>query len=426
MKLPRQCAILVGGLGTRLGSLTADTPKPLLDCGGRPFLAWVLRELCRFGIERAVLLAGYKSERVDAFCREVQASLPKPMSITISTEPRPAGTGGALWQAKDLLDETFLLINGDSWLDTNLARFFAAAGRAEHASGMALLRKMDDCSRYGTVELANGTITAFGEKKSAPVPGIINGGIYLFDGAVFSFLSPQCSLETDVLPAMAAKGVLGGMLADGYFIDIGIPADYARARTELPARLRRPAVFFDRDGVLNEDYGWVWRKEDFRWVKGAREAIRRVNDAGYHAFIVTNQAGVAKALYKETDVAVLHAFLCDEARHFGAVIDDIRYCPFHPAATVPEYRKDSGWRKPAPGMLLDLIEKWDVDVAGSLLIGDKDSDLQAAAAANIRGWRFEGGNLDEFVSRQERFTKSGVASDSVATVLDKKRNKTKS
>jgi len=93
MKLPRQCAALIGGLGTRLGSLTANTPKPLLDCGGRPFLFWVLRELSRFGIEEIVLLAGYRSERVEEFCREAQALLPKSLTLTLSVEPEPAGTG---------------------------------------------------------------------------------------------------------------------------------------------------------------------------------------------------------------------------------------------------------------------------------------------------------------------------------------------
>jgi D-glycero-D-manno-heptose 1,7-bisphosphate phosphatase len=165
VKIPRQCAILVGGLGTRLGSLTADTPKPLLDCGGRPFLAWVLRELVRFGVNEVVLLAGHRSERVESFCRELPAWLPKPLSVKISVEPSPAGTGGALWHARHLLRDTFLLINGDSWFDTNLARFFAASS-AQDAVASVLLREMEDCARYGTAEIEGDRVVAFREKAS--------------------------------------------------------------------------------------------------------------------------------------------------------------------------------------------------------------------------------------------------------------------
>src|SRR5580658_3777770 len=100
MAAPHQCAILVGGSGTRLGSLTSETPKPLLDCGGRPFLAWVLRELSRFGISEVILLAGYKSQKMETFVQEAQRWLPKQLSIRLSVEPFRAGTGGALWHAR--------------------------------------------------------------------------------------------------------------------------------------------------------------------------------------------------------------------------------------------------------------------------------------------------------------------------------------
>ena len=121
--LPRQCAVLVGGMGTRLGSLTTATPKPLLDCGGRPFLAWVLRELSRFGIEEFILLTGHLSDQLQTFAAELPGLLPKPATVRLSLEPLPAGTGGALWNARNHLDERFLVVNGDSWCDTNLARF---------------------------------------------------------------------------------------------------------------------------------------------------------------------------------------------------------------------------------------------------------------------------------------------------------------
>lgn len=399
MKIPRQCAILVGGLGTRLGQLTTDTPKPLLDCGGRPFLAWILRELSRFGIDEVVLLAGYKSDRIEKFRREVSALLPKPMTVKISVEPVPSGTGGAVWHARDLLDDTFLLINGDSWIDTNLARFFAAAAVPSDALGHVLLRTMENCSRYGIVERRGQHVVAFHERSPANASGVINGGVYILDKGAFAFMTSNCSLETDILPTLAVKGMLRGEVTNDYFIDIGIPSDYARAQQELPQRFRRSAVFFDRDGVLNEDRGWVGMRERFIWIDGAKDAVQLVNDGGSHAFLVTNQAGVARGLYEESDVRDLHRFISDEMLAHGGTLDDIRFCPFHPDAAVDAYRRDSDWRKPAPGMITDLVGKWDVDLSGSFFVGDKESDLQAARAACIPGYMFTGGNVCDFIGR---------------------------
>jgi len=397
MVAPRQCAILVGGIGSRLGTLTSETPKPLLDCGGRPFLAWILRELSRFGISEVILLAGYKSKKVETFLQEAHRWLPKSLSIRMFVEPFRAGTGGALWHARDLFDESFLLINGDSWFDTNLARLFTGLTNNSPVIGRVLLRSMNDCSRYGSVEYFEGMIGAFGEKTGLRNPGLINAGIYLFSRKVIDFVQPDCSLEKDVLPALASSGMLSGVPLDGYFIDIGVPEDYARARMELPSRLNRPAVFFDRDGVINEDTGWVGSIDRFQWTDGAMEALRFVNDMGFHVFVVTNQAGVARGLYSEPDVVTFHAFIADELRKFGGTIDDVGFCPDHPDAVVSRYRHTSSFRKPGPGMILDLIARWNVNVERSVLIGDRVTAIRIAEAAGIRGYLYEGGNLFKFV-----------------------------
>jgi len=393
---PTQCAILVGGLGTRLGELTADTPKPLLDCGDRPFLAWVIRELSRYGVSDVVLLAGYRSEKVEKFCAEVQKWLPKQVAVSVSIEPKPAGTGGAIWHARDLLQDQFLVINGDSWFDTNLARLFAAAER-EKTTACLLLRRISDSSRYGTVELQGKRVTGFKEKDTLGGEGIINAGIYLFSREILGHITETCSLERDVLPALAARGSLAGEVLNGYFIDIGIPSDYARAGEQLPRMLRRPAVFLDRDGVINEDLGWVGSVDRFHWTEGAKDALQLLADSGYHAFLVTNQAGVARGLYSEADVAALHRYISREVLANGGTIDDIRYCPDHPDATLEQYRRFSEYRKPQPGMILDLVSKWEIPKGRSILVGDKESDIQAATAAGIAGYRYQGGNLCEFI-----------------------------
>jgi D-glycero-D-manno-heptose 1,7-bisphosphate phosphatase len=228
----------------------------------------------------------------------------------------------------------------------------------------------------------------------------VNGGVYVFSKEIVSYLKPQCSLESDVIPLFVEAGRLRGMSSRGYFIDIGVPESYERSQTEIPAKLTRPAVFFDRDGVLNIDHGHVGTKERFEWQAGAREAVRAVNEAGYLAFVFTNQAGIGKGHYSEADFHVLMDFMQDELSVIGAHFDDIRYCPYHPEATLDEFRCESDWRKPSAGMLHDLMKNWDVYVKSSFVVGDKESDMLAATNAGLRGFLFQDGNLLDFLENE--------------------------
>lgn len=159
----------------------------------------------------------------------------------------------------------------------------------------------------------------------------------------------------------------------------------------------RPAAFFDRDGVLNHDYGYVHRPEDFRWIDGAKESILACNRAGFFVFVVTNQSGIGRGLYSAQEVRDLHNFMRRDLQLLGAEMDDFAFCPHHPEALVPEFRRICECRKPAPGMILELLRKWPVRRSGSFLVGDKESDLQAAAAAGINGFLYRGSGLLELV-----------------------------
>ncbi len=392
-----QAVILCGGLGTRLGALTAATPKPLLPVADTPFLQILMQEIARCGVRKFLLLAGHLSEQIVDFAAGMNARLGSGFDVQVAIESKPAGTGGALHEARDRLDACFLLLNGDSYLDValhNLGRMLAADAEA---FGAIALRHVPDSGRYGAVGLEGRTVVSFREKDPGFGSGLINGGIYLLRRTVLDFVMADCSLERDVLPIIASQGrLLGHRVDDGFFIDIGLPETYEQAQQDLTAHRRRPAVFLDRDGVINRDDGHVGTIDRFVWTDGALDAIRMFNDRRFYVFVVTNQAGIAKEKFDLESYWRLRDHIRGELFIKGAQIDDERFCPYHPEGTDPRWRQHSDWRKPEPGMLLDLMRAWPIDPSRSFLIGDQDTDMLAARAAGLEGYRFTGGNLLDF------------------------------
>lgn len=388
-----QCAILVGGLGTRLGALTRHTPKPLLPVGEKPFLDVLVDEARRRGFDEFVLLAGHASGAVRDYAEALERRVGRTCRIAVSVEPEPLGTGGAVAYASDLLGPTFLLLNGDTWFDFNWLDLatFANGGTAVAA------REVATSERYESLVLGEGGVVRELRARGGVHPAVINGGVYHFNKCAFDGFEGHFSIEEDVLPTLIGKSALRAKQYSGFFLDIGVPDTFDQAQSTIPAHRRRPALFLDRDGVLNHDDKYVGTPERLRWIDGAKDAVRLANDRGYYVFVITNQAGVARGLYSEAHVQALHRWMADELRERGAWVDDWRYCPFHTEGVIDRYKALHPWRKPEPGMIIDLLEHWPVDVAGSVLIGDKASDCEAATKAGIDGLLFEGGNLRDFL-----------------------------
>lgn len=230
--------ILAGGLGTRLRSIYADGPKAMAPVAGRPFLEYLLHDLKAAGIRRVILCTGYKSSMIADWLGE-GASFG--LTAEYSAEAQPLGTGGAVRQAACSVSGTdaFLLLNGDSILQTDYESMYKQHLATGAAVTMAVCR-VDDVARYGSVEMGeDGRITKFLEKSvgSSPRSGYINGGVYVLSTGVLQSM-PQgvLSLEREVFPLLLRQGIYG-FKTDGYFIDIGIPADYERAQVTLGNRL---------------------------------------------------------------------------------------------------------------------------------------------------------------------------------------------
>jgi D-glycero-D-manno-heptose 1,7-bisphosphate phosphatase len=145
----------------------------------------------------------------------------------------------------------------------------------------------------------------------------------------------------------------------------------------------QPAVFLDRDGVINREMNYVHRIEDFHFIEGVFDACLEMQRAGYRLVVITNQAGIARGYYSEDDYRVLTGWMLEEFHQRAIAIADVYYCPHHPVYGLGEYRRACDCRKPAPGMIARAAREHDLDLARSVLVGDKLSDIEAGRAAGV-------------------------------------------
>jgi NDP-sugar pyrophosphorylase family protein len=221
--------LLVGGMGTRLRPILPSMPKPLAPIGDIPFLQLLVLQLRSQGIRRLVMCTGHQADQIE---EEFGGGCKWEVSIDYSRESSPLGTAGALKFAEHYLSQgsEFLVMNGDSFLELDI-RQFIRFHRQQGGWASIAVRKAPDAARYGTVYLdAVNRVIRFSEKRGIREPGVINGGIYIFNRAILELIPDGTySLERDLLPGLIEHGVFA-FEQKGMFIDIGTPADYARAQ----------------------------------------------------------------------------------------------------------------------------------------------------------------------------------------------------
>ena len=163
--------------------------------------------------------------------------------------------------------------------------------------------------------------------------------------------------------------------------------------------MSKPAIFLDRDGVINIDKAYVYKISDFEWIQDAKKAIKYMKENNYFVFVVTNQSGITRGYYTERDVEILHNYINNELRKISTQIDEFFYSPYHPEISNPKYENMQHLRKPNIGMLQLAQKKWKFDKNNTLMIGDSISDMECASNFGIKGFLFESGSLLEFVQK---------------------------
>lgn len=227
-----QAVLLAGGLGTRLRSVIKDRPKPMALIENKPFMEYVVHELSRYGITEVIFAVGYKGSMVEEYFQDGR-HLPLPdgkghMKIRYAYEEELLGTAGAIKNAGALITgDIFFVLNADTFYQIDYRRLVRLMQEEELEMAL-VVREVPDVSRYGQAILKNNRLTAFNEKTTEPGPGTINGGIYLMRRSLLAEIpAGKVSLEHEMIPAWLSAGrALGGLVNDGYFIDIGVPEAY--------------------------------------------------------------------------------------------------------------------------------------------------------------------------------------------------------
>jgi D-glycero-alpha-D-manno-heptose 1-phosphate guanylyltransferase len=378
--------VLAGGFGTRLRSVVADRPKVLAQVAGRPFLTYLLDQIAAAGIRRVVLSTGHLAEQF----RSVIGDRYRGIEILHAREEAPLGTGGAIRFAGGVADaDQLLVMNGDSYCDAHLLSYINWHVAGNHDVSL-MLAKVDDTSRYGTVEVANdGRVTAFLEKRPERAAGYINAGAYLLRRAMLEQLpAGPSSIERDVFPLWLHQRSIMGWVADGAFIDIGIPSDYERSQEFMrrvsqgrhpsgAARLGAPTIFLDRDGTINREVHHLSDPDQLELLPGAVEGMRALYDAGCVLVVVSNQSPIGRGMFTEDRLREINNRLAEMLVAERIRIAGWYWCPHAPW-------EGCTCRKPAPGLFIKARDEMGVILEKSWVVGDRLADLVAGRQVGAR------------------------------------------
>ena len=369
--------ILVGGRGSRLGSLTLKTPKPLIKINRKPFLDHLICKLIKYNFKNIFLLCSYKKK---IFFDKYHNKYFHNSKIICIDEGKQKGTGGALYKLKNKIKSHFILINGDTFFDIDY-NFLKKTNISKKNIFMCLtnIKKTHNNLLMNKLLLKKKEINISYKKTN-----LANGGIYLINKRILNKTKNQfMSFENDILKNEIENRRVIGKYFNDFFIDIGSLRKLSDIKKNSK-QIKNNCFFLDRDGVINKENGYIKDYKDFIFLRGVHEAIKYLNNKKFIVIIITNQAAVGRGIISEEKLNMIHNKMLNNLHRKNAYIDDIYYAPYFKNSKLQKYKENKYDRKPNIGMFLKAIKKWNIDTSSSYFIGDKVTDKMASDKIGIK------------------------------------------
>lgn len=367
--------ILAGGKGTRIKTFLKGLPKPLFKFNNISFLQLLLNYYCKYPFENIYILCGFKGDKI---YNKFNNKFINFVKIKCIIEKKPLGTAGALNGLKKLLENDFFLVNGDSFCEVKLNQFFFKSNKFNK------IFLVNNNSYKSNSKLANLSLDSNNKVFFNKNGKLMNAGIYFFKKTFLKKIKKEnYSLEDEIITDFIKKKKIIGVFNKDYFIDIGTEKNLHKAKKKLPLFFKKPAVFLDRDGVINHDFGYVYKIKDFKFKKDTLKTLKYLVKKKYYIFVITNQAGIAKKKFLLSQFIRLQKFLKHFLNQKYINFDDVQYCPYHKKALIKKYQKNSILRKPNNGMIKKIERNWFLDKNKSFFIGDQFTDMLCAKKSNI-------------------------------------------
>lgn len=402
--------IMAGGKGTRISSVASDIPKPMIKIEGKPVLEHEIECLRDQGFTNLIITVSHLGSVImDYFGDGSRFGV----QIEYFNEETPLGNAGALFKLRDQLEDDFLLLNADAIFDVDFNRF---VDYHKAKSSLVTLFTHPNSHPYDSGVLIadeNGAVETWLTKEDIRPQWYrnrVNAGLHVINPAVLDItgIDPEVvgtvidgktikvDLDRQILKPLCGTGKMFCYDSPEYVKDMGTPDRYAAVCKDFAAgrvkaknlKQKQKAVFLDRDGTINKYVGFLRNIDDFELLPDVAEAIRKINESGYLAIVVTNQPVIARGEVTREQLEEIHSKMETLLGAEGAYLDAIYYCPHHPhkgyKGEIPELKIDCECRKPRPGMLLQAARDFNINLSQSWMIGDGENDVKAGKAAGCK------------------------------------------
>lgn len=381
--------IMAGGKGTRISSVASDIPKPMIRIADKPVLEHEIECLKAQGFFDIIITVSHLGEQIMQYFGDGSKF---GVNIEYYFEKEPLGNAGALYEIKDKLTEDFLLLNADSLFNIDFNRFVEYH---KSKGGLATLFTHPNSHPYDSGLIfvdSNCCVTKWLNKEDDRpkwYKNRVNAGLHILSPKLLQKRpdTPKVDLDRQILKPLAGSGKMFAYDSPEYVKDMGTPDRYYRVCDDFEKGIiqaknlhnKQRAIFLDRDGTINKYVGFLRNIDDFELIDGAADAIKKINDSGYLAIVITNQPVIARGEVSLEELDEIHRKMETLLGQKGAYLDGIYYCPHHPDKGFTgeriEYKIDCDCRKPKPGLIFKAAKDFNIDLASSYMIGDGESDV---------------------------------------------------